>query len=106
MTGSNISGPGKTGRDQRVLLLSPRRVGALILRYWYLLLGSWPRFIELAYWPTVQMILWGFISQFFYTNSSWVMQAFGVLLAAVLLWDTLFRAELGFSVSFLESTLR
>ena len=83
-------------------VLSFRRIGALILRYWYLLLGSWPRFIEIAYWPTVQMILWGFISQFFYTHSSWVAQAFGVLLAAVLLWDTLFRAELGFSVSFLE----
>ncbi len=83
-------------------VLSFRRIGAMILRYWYLLLGSWPRFIEIAYWPTVQMILWGFISQFFYTHSSWVAQAFGVLLAAVLLWDTLFRAELGFSVSFLE----
>ncbi|MDJ0949509.1 MAG: ABC transporter permease [Alphaproteobacteria bacterium] len=87
---------------QRTSILSLRRIGALILRYWYLLLGSWPRFVELAYWPTVQMILWGFISQFFYTHSSWVVQAFGVLLAAVLLWDTLFRAELGFSVSFLE----
>ncbi|MGH6912883.1 MAG: ABC transporter permease [Geminicoccales bacterium] len=87
---------------RRSSALSPRRIGALVLRYWYLLLGSWPRFVELAYWPTVQMILWGFITQFFYTHSSWVMQAFGVLLAAVLLWDTLFRAEIGFSISFLE----
>ena len=74
----------------------------MVLRYWYLLRSSWPRFVELAYWPTVQMILWGFITQFLYTNSSWVAQAFGVLLAAVLLWDVLFRAELGFSISFLE----
>jgi len=82
--------------------VSARRIGAMVRRYWYLLRSSWPRFVELAYWPTVQMILWGFISQFFYAHSSWVAQAFGVLLAAVLLWDVLFRAELGFSVSFLE----
>lgn len=79
-----------------------RRIGAQILRYWYLLRGSWPRFVELAYWPTVQMILWGFITQFFQTHSSWIAGAFGVLLAGVLLWDTLFRAQLGLSVSFLE----
>ncbi len=81
---------------------SPRRVGALVLRYYYLLRGSWPRVIELTYWPTVQMILWGFITQFLATNSSYVAEAFGVLLSAVLLWDVLLRAQLGISIAFLE----
>jgi ABC-2 type transport system permease protein len=81
---------------------SPVRIGAMILRYWYLLRGSWPRLLELAYWPTVQMLLWGFISSFMATNSSWVAQAAGVLIAAVLLWDVLFRGQLGVSISFLE----
>src|SRR4051794_40191942 len=81
---------------------SLRRIAAMVLRYWYLLRGSWPRILELAYWPTVQMIMWGFISQFMATNSSWVAQAAGVLIAAALLWDVLFRAQLGVSVSFLE----
>jgi ABC-2 type transport system permease protein len=81
---------------------SARRVGALILRYLYLLRSSWPRLAELAYWPAVQVIVWGFITQFFMTNSSWVAQATGVLLGAVLLWDVLFRSQLGVSVSFLE----
>jgi ABC-2 type transport system permease protein len=81
---------------------SPARVGAMVLRYWYLLRGSWPRVLELAYWPTVQMILWGFINQFMATNSAWIAQASGVLIAAVLLWDVLFRGQLGVSVSFLE----
>ncbi|MCH7710389.1 MAG: ABC transporter permease [Proteobacteria bacterium] len=74
----------------------------MVLRYVYLLRGSWPRILELAYWPTVQMILWGFISQFFLTHSSWVAQAAGVLIAAVLLWDVLFRGQLGVSIPFLE----
>lgn len=78
------------------------RISAVVLRYVYLLRGSWPRIIEQAYWPTVQMIIWGFITQFLMTNSDWVAQATGVLLSAVLLWDVLFRAQLGVSVPFME----
>lgn len=81
---------------------SLRRIGAMVLRYLYLIRRSWPRILELAYWPTVQMILWGFITQFFVTNSSWVAQASGVLLSAVLLWDVMFRSQLGVSVVFFE----
>jgi ABC-2 type transport system permease protein len=42
------------------------------------------------------------MSQFLMTNSTWVARAFGVLIAAVLLWDVLFRGQLGLSMSFLE----
>ncbi|MFI4988766.1 MAG: ABC transporter permease [Alphaproteobacteria bacterium] len=81
---------------------SPQRVWAMLLRYLYLLRGSWPRIAELVYWPTMQVILWGFITQFFITHSSWLAQAGGVLIAGVLLWDVLFRSQLGVAVSFLE----
>jgi len=37
------------------------RISALILRYLYLLRSSWPRIIEIAYWPTMQMVVWGFV---------------------------------------------
>lgn len=79
-----------------------RRVRAMLLRHLYLLLGSWPRLLDLVYWPTVQMVLWGFITQFLVGQSSWVAQAAGVFLSAVLLWDALFRGQLGFSLCFLE----
>jgi len=82
--------------------LSPYRVSALMLRHLYLLRGSWPRVLELAYWPTVQMILWGFITLFFARHSSWVAQAAGILISAVLLWDVLFRGQLGVSLVFME----
>ncbi|MGF1615073.1 MAG: ABC transporter permease [Gammaproteobacteria bacterium] len=78
------------------------RIAAMVLRYAYVLRSSWPRIIELAYWPTVQMILWGFITQFFVTTSTWLAQASGALLAGVLLWDVLFRGQLGVSVVFFE----
>lgn len=79
-----------------------RRISAVILRYWFLLRGSWPRLLELAYWPTIQMVLWGFITLNLVGDSSWVSQSFGVLISGVLLWDVLFRGQLGFSLCFLE----
>ena len=42
--------------------------------------GSWPRLLELVYLPTVQMILWGLITQFLVTESVWVQQAGGALM--------------------------
>jgi ABC-2 type transport system permease protein len=81
---------------------APARVWAMLLRYLYILRSSWPRTLELLYWPTLQMLIWGFMSQFLRQNSSYVAQAFGVLLAAVMLWDLLFRSQLGLSISFLE----
>jgi ABC-2 type transport system permease protein len=81
---------------------SPARVWAMLLRYLYILRSSWPRTIELLYWPTLQMLIWGFMSQFLRGNSSYIAQAFGVLLGAVMLWDLLFRSQLGLSISFLE----
>ena len=80
----------------------PARVWAMLLRYLYILRSSWPRSLELLYWPTLQMLIWGFMSQFLRTNSSYIAQAFGVLLGAVMLWDALFRSQLGLSISFLE----
>ena len=78
------------------------RVGALVLRHVYILRSSLPRLLDLAYWPTVQMVMWGFMTQFLAGQTSYVAQAFGVLLSAVLLWDVLFRGQLGLSISFLE----
>ena len=83
-------------------MLSWRRITAVILRHLYVLRRSWPRLLELAYWPLMQLLLWGFITTFFLDHSSWVAQAAGVLISAVLLWDVLFRANLGVSLSFIE----
>ena len=101
MSGAN-SGMGGIGARPRAEYFSWRRLGAMILRYVYLFRGSWPRLLELCYWPTVQMILWGFITTFFAGHSEWVLQGAGVLISAVLLWDVLFRGELGVTICFLE----
>ena len=82
--------------------ISGRRIGAMIARYWYLLRSSWPRLLELVYWPAVQMMMWGFLQLYIGTNSGFFARAGGTFIGAVLLWDILFRGQLGFSVSFLE----
>ena len=81
---------------------SPRRVLAMVLRHWYLLSSSWPRVLDLIYWPAVQMLMWGFLQQYVSQNSGFFMKAAGTFIGAVMLWDILFRGQLGFSVSFLE----
>jgi ABC-2 type transport system permease protein len=81
---------------------SARRVGAMVLRYWYLLRSSWARLLELIYWPAVQMVMWGFLQTYLVEHTSLVARAGATFIGAVMLWDILFRGQLGFSISFLE----
>jgi ABC-2 type transport system permease protein len=81
---------------------SVNRVAAMVRRYWYLLRSSWPRLLDLIYWPAVQMLMWGFLQLYISQNSGYFAQASGVFIGAVLLWDILFRGQLGFSICFLE----
>ena len=78
------------------------RVGAMVRRYWYLLRASWPRILDLIYWPTVQMLMWGFLQMYVAQNAGFFARAGGVFIGSVLLWDILFRGQLGFSINFLE----
>jgi ABC-2 type transport system permease protein len=84
------------------IAFAPRRVAAMVLRYWYLLRSSFARLIELIYWPAVQMLMWGFLQTYLAGQASLYARAGGVLVGAVMLWDILFRGQLGFSISFLE----
>jgi len=74
----------------------------MVLRYWYLLRSSRPRLLDLVYWPAVQMLMWGFLQLYLAQNAGFFARAGGTFIGALLLWDILFRGQLGFSVSFLE----
>lgn len=95
-----MSHPSQAGRW--TLSAACARIAAITSRYWYLFRGSWPRVIELAYWPTLNVVTWGFTSRFLEHDSSWLGNAAGIMVSAVLLWDIMFRGQLGVSVSFLE----
>ena len=88
------------------LAFSFGRVGAMLRRYLYLLRSSVPRILDLVYWPLVQMLTWGFLQTYLAKAPGPIAGRFGLaagtLIGAMLLWDILFRGQLGFSVSFLE----
>ncbi|MFM8991691.1 MAG: ABC transporter permease, partial [Alphaproteobacteria bacterium] len=71
------------------------RLGAILLRHLYLWRGSWTRLFDLVYWPVLQVMIWGFMTEFLAGKSSWVAQAGGVFIGAVLLWDVLVRGQFG-----------
>jgi ABC-2 type transport system permease protein len=82
---------------------SARRVWGLIYRHLSLFRRSWPRLLDLAYWPILQMLIWGFTSSFFAARlGSHGTVAIGMLLGGVLLWETALRSHLGFAVTFME----
>jgi len=74
----------------------------LFLRHFFLITRSFPRILDLIYWPTIQITLWGFISNFFSTYSTYYNGAVGVILSCAILYDFLFRTSIGFNMLFLE----
>ena len=96
---TNIITNAHKGSNQPIAIY---RISTMLLRYLYLLKSSWIRILELAYWPTMQMIMWGFLNQYLMSAESSVIKIAGMLIAAVLLWDVMFRSNIGVAVSFLE----
>ena len=78
------------------------KIFALSLRHIYLVKGSFPRILDLIYWPTIQIFLWGFISKFFTLSSSYYNNTVGIILSAAILYDFLFRSSISYNMMFLE----
>ena len=78
------------------------RIYGLFLRHFFLIRGSFPRILDLVYWPTIQIILWGFISKFFTIYSDYYNNTVGVILTCAILYDFLFRSSISFNMLFLE----
>ena len=78
------------------------KIFALSLRHIYLIKGSFPRILDLIYWPTIQIFLWGFISKFFTLNSSFYENTVGIILSAAILYDFLSRSSISYNMMFLE----
>ena len=78
------------------------RIYGLFLRHFYLITRSFPRILDLIYWPSIQITLWGFISNFFSNHSTYYNNAVGVILTCAILYDFLFRTSIGFNMLFLE----
>ena len=78
------------------------RMYGLFLRHFFLIRSSFPRILDLIYWPSIQIILWGFISKFFSTYSDYYNNTIGIILSCAILYDFLFRSSISFNMLFLE----
>ena len=82
---------------------SLRRIWGMMYRHLALYRRSWPRLLELAYWPVLQMCIWGFTASYLAGRmGNPVAIAAGALLGGVLLWEVALRSQMGVAISFLE----
>ncbi len=84
-----------------------RRVYGLMYRHFCLYRRSWPRLVELAYWPTLELLIWGFTARFVVAANGGHFGATGAaagvaLIAGVMLWEITLRSQIGVTLSFLE----
>ena len=78
------------------------RIGGLTLRYFYLYRGSFPRLIEQLYWPVVDLLVWGFVTIYLRQFEGALPNFLAFFLGGLILWDILFRSQVGVSVAYLE----
>lgn len=78
------------------------RILALLARHLYLYRRSLPRIMEIFYWPFLDLVIWGFITIYLARYQTQVPGFVAFFLGALILWDMLFRAQQGITISFLE----
>src|SRR4051794_17816885 len=79
-----------------------RRIWGLMYRHLALYRRSWPRLLELMYWPVLQMCIWGFTASFLAQRAGAAAFAASALLGGVLLWEVALRSQMGVAISFME----
>ena len=79
------------------------RIRAVWMRHVYIFIQSPARIIEVVFWPTVSMVIWGFVSKnFALSGASSLTVALTTMLGAVILWELVFRTQIGMSFAYLE----
>lgn len=58
--------------------------------------------MEIFYWPFLDLVIWGFITIYLARYQTQIPGFVAFFLGALILWDMLFRAQQGITISFLE----
>lgn len=82
--------------------MSAKRVSAMVLRHLYLYRRSWTRVVELVYWPAMELFVWGFLTLYLRALGPGLPDFVVLFLGGLILWDVLFRSQIGVSLAFLE----
>jgi ABC-2 type transport system permease protein len=83
--------------------LSRRRILGVALRQWLTLRHSLPRLFEVFYWPILEVVLWGLVTQYLLSQSGAVF-APSLLIGGMILWTMLHRAQEDLAIAFLEES--
>ena len=84
------------------MIPSLRRMYALVLRQVYLIRNSPPRLLAYMFWPTMQMIIWGYMNKFLYQQAGLATLVFSTLLGANLMLSFFERTNVQIMWGFLE----
>lgn len=79
-----------------------RRLYAIFLRQIYLTIRSVPRFLTQIFWPTINVVIWGFLNQHLYAQNQLVDFTLATLLGATLLNNFFERSNINTMFAFLE----
>lgn len=83
--------------------MNPNTILALVSRYVLLYTRNPVRLIELFFWPIVQLLVWGFVTNYLQGQGSGNFpKVITFLIGGIILWDALFRSQQGVAISFLE----
>ena len=76
------------------------RINALLLKYWYININRADRIFDIFYWPTIDLLVWGFAS--FYIEKLSDVNVLSMLLGGIILWTFVWRASQDIAVFVLE----
>ncbi|HEY9712159.1 MAG TPA: ABC transporter permease [Chroococcales cyanobacterium] len=79
-----------------------RIVRALILKYAYICSRNTFRALDVFFWPLMDLLLWGFLTVYMLDVSHSPPTMVTFLIAAIILWNVLWRAQQVISTSFLD----
>lgn len=83
-------------------MISLRRVGAVVLRQYYLTRWSFSRILSLFSWIVIDMVLWGFITKYLNRVANSGFDFVPLFLGAIFFWDFFGRVMHGLAMAFLE----
>ncbi len=78
------------------------RIKALLFRHLYLIMRSFPRLMDIFFWPVLDLLLWGFLSLYIAKLQLTGVNLVTVLLGGIILWGIFHQAQQAISVAFLE----
>ena len=79
-----------------------KKISGVVARQLFLYRRSFSRILDLFYWPTMDLLLWGFLTLYLERGALQLPRFVSFFLGALILWHILYRSQLAVSVSFLE----